>query len=171
MTQSSAAAGVPHPKCLKENWITELPKTIIFNLSRVSYDRSTFALVKNSKKFTFEETIYADKFLLSNDLQANVKKINLLKEKEKEITDKIKSFEEYAGVGSLQKILSIAHEFIEGQTEEFEEIKSFEDESPERVRKSPSQIGKLGLRHEQISSALSVLASFRDEVSKKVLLL
>lgn len=28
-----------HPKCVKETWITELPKTLIFTLGRVAYDR------------------------------------------------------------------------------------------------------------------------------------
>lgn len=32
--------GEQHPKCVKETWITELPKTLIFTLGRVSYDRT-----------------------------------------------------------------------------------------------------------------------------------
>ena len=38
----------------------------MFTLKRVNYDPKSGGLVKNNKKFEFEKTIYADKFLLEN---------------------------------------------------------------------------------------------------------
>lgn len=36
----------------------------MFTLKRVNYDYKKKCLIKNNKKFEFEKTIYADKFLL-----------------------------------------------------------------------------------------------------------
>jgi len=38
----------------------------MFTLKRVSYDYKARALVKDNKKFEFEKSIYADKFLSQN---------------------------------------------------------------------------------------------------------
>jgi ubiquitin carboxyl-terminal hydrolase 25 len=51
---------------MKETWITELPKALIFSLNRVSYDVKSSSLVKNCKLFEFDKTIYADKYLIEN---------------------------------------------------------------------------------------------------------
>lgn len=52
--------------CIKETWIKELPKVMLFTLNRVQYDRKEQRLVKNLKKFEFEKEIFADKFMLEN---------------------------------------------------------------------------------------------------------
>jgi hypothetical protein len=52
-----------HPSCLKETKIEKLPKTLIFQLNRVMFDKRTNCLVKNSKPFNFEKVIYADEFM------------------------------------------------------------------------------------------------------------
>ena len=54
------------PKCMKETWITELPKALIFSLNRVTYDVKSASLVKNCKRFDFDKTIYADKYLIES---------------------------------------------------------------------------------------------------------
>jgi hypothetical protein len=54
---------LPHPTCIKENWISQLPKALIFNLNRVFYDREKQCLGKNSKRFEFDEVICADRFV------------------------------------------------------------------------------------------------------------
>ena len=57
---------VHQPKCFKETWIEQLPKVLMFNLKRVTYDPKVRDLVKNNKRFEFEKVIYADKFLKEN---------------------------------------------------------------------------------------------------------
>jgi len=51
---------------MKETWITELPKALIFSLNRVTYDVKSASLVKNCKRFDFDKTIYADKYLIES---------------------------------------------------------------------------------------------------------
>lgn len=53
-------------KCLKETWIKELPKILLFTINRVNYDVRLRKLVKNNKRFDFEKIVYPDKFLYSN---------------------------------------------------------------------------------------------------------
>lgn len=53
-------------KTLKETLISELPKTLFFNIHRVNYDVKLKRLVKNNKKFDFEKVIYMDRFMLNN---------------------------------------------------------------------------------------------------------
>lgn len=60
-----------------ETWIEDIPKVLMFTLKRVDYDLRTGVLVKNNKKFEFDKTIYADKFLLQN------------KDKDKELNDQV----------------------------------------------------------------------------------
>ena len=115
-----------HPKCVKETWITELPKTLIFTLGRVSYDRTQFALVKNSKRFTFTETLYADEHLLdfTKREETTLRRISELQERQKVIQGKLQAYSNHEGIGPLARILQATHDFIESQTEDFEEIKS-----------------------------------------------
>lgn len=48
----------------------------MFTLKRVNFDYKTQRLVKNNKKFEFEKTIYADKFMLANkDRDQKINKI------------------------------------------------------------------------------------------------
>lgn len=61
----------------------------MFTLKRVNYDYKTGGLIKNNKRFDFEKTIYADKFLASNrnkDRELS-EKINNLREKQKHIKE------------------------------------------------------------------------------------
>lgn len=69
-------------KCVKESWISELPKVLLFTLNRVQYDRNKRKLVKNNKYFDFEKVVYADKFLLEN------------REKDEEINSKVQALKE-----------------------------------------------------------------------------
>lgn len=50
-------------KCVKETWIQELPKVLLFTINRVNYDLKQKKLVKNNKRFDFEKVLYADKFM------------------------------------------------------------------------------------------------------------
>ena len=58
------------PKCIKELWINTLPATLFFTFNRVGYDQKRHTLKKNFKKFSFEKTIYADRFLYKNKSKA-----------------------------------------------------------------------------------------------------
>jgi hypothetical protein len=54
---------------LKETWIKELPKVLLFTINRVNYDVKQRKLVKNNKRFDFEKIVYPDKFLYQNRLK------------------------------------------------------------------------------------------------------
>lgn len=88
-----------------------------------------------------------------------------LKERQQAIQSKLQAYNSHAGIGFLAKILQTTHDFIESQTEDFEEIKT--SQSPDDLSKSPLSLGKLGQKHSEIATALSVLASFRDEVARQ----
>jgi hypothetical protein len=63
----------------------------MFTLKRVNYDYKTRGLVKNNKRFEFEKTIYADKFLASNRNKDKelTEQISGLREKQKQIKDQL----------------------------------------------------------------------------------
>jgi ubiquitin carboxyl-terminal hydrolase 25/28 len=64
------------PSCIKETWISEAPKTLIFTLNRVQYDPKAFCSVKNNKHFQFEKIIYADKYMMINmGIDKNIEEI------------------------------------------------------------------------------------------------
>lgn len=54
----------------------------MFTLKRVNYDYKSKGLVKNNKRFEFEKTIYADKFLAQN------------RNKDKELSDQVNAMRE-----------------------------------------------------------------------------
>jgi hypothetical protein len=54
-----------------ESWMCRPPNVLMFNLSRVDYDRTKQRLVKNNKRFEFDQTIYLDMFLNQNKEKAN----------------------------------------------------------------------------------------------------
>lgn len=54
-----------------ESWMCRPPNVLMFNLNRVDYDRSKQRLVKNNKRFEFDQTIYLDMFLNQNKEKAN----------------------------------------------------------------------------------------------------
>lgn len=89
LTQSrqnqSSSSKVSHPTCIKENWISQLPKALIFNLNRVFYDREKQCLGKNSKRFEFDEVICADRFVHQyNDKEKEINEhVKMLREREK----------------------------------------------------------------------------------------
>lgn len=74
-----------HPPCIKETYIEKLPKTLIFQLGRVEYNKTQKCLVKNSKPFFFEKVIYADRFMKDNhsSQEAVKKRIQVLREQER----------------------------------------------------------------------------------------
>lgn len=110
--------------CLKETWIEQLPKTLMFNLKRVNYDYKVRGLVKNNKRFDFEKVIYADKFLKEkkNKDEELSQQINRYREKQSQIREKLDQFKEFHKGISIKEILEVTKTFIENQTEDFEEI-------------------------------------------------
>ena len=71
---------VSQTKTFRETWISEIPKVLLFTISRVNYDINQQKLVKNYKRFEFEKTIYVDRFLIENknkDEELNQKVIGL----------------------------------------------------------------------------------------------
>ena len=51
------------------SWITELPDCLLFSVQSVSHQKDGKA-IKNQKRFDFETTIYADRYMLKNKEQS-----------------------------------------------------------------------------------------------------
>ena len=69
-------------------------------------------------------------------------------------------------------IIQATKTFIENQTEEFEEIYENGDQKPKLCMvKMPSNIGKVGRKHEDIQTAVSVLNDYQNEIEKQIQLL
>ena len=70
-------------KAMGQNWFVKSPGCLVFQLQRVDFDRKTGMPVKLNDQFTFEKTIYLDRFLLQNKEEANKinKEISILKER------------------------------------------------------------------------------------------
>ena len=69
-------------------------------------------------------------------------------------------------------IIQATKTFIENQTEEFEEIDENGDQKPKLCMvKMPSNIGKVGRKHEDIQTAVSVLNDYQNEIEKQIQLL
>lgn len=116
-------------KCVKENWISELPKVLLFTINRVNYNIKSRKLIKNNKRFDFEKLLYADKFLMENrskDEEIN-RQISSLRDKQKQYREQLKQYKEYHKGLSIQEIIQVAQTFIEDQCEDFEDINQNED--------------------------------------------
>lgn len=64
-----------------ESWMCRPSNVLMFNLNRVDFDRKQLRLVKNNKRFEFDQTIYLDMFLNQNKDMANKHKLDLDKMK------------------------------------------------------------------------------------------
>jgi len=53
-------------KCKNEFWIKDPPNVLFFALNRVAYDKEKQKIVKNNKKFVFDQRIYIDQMLEDN---------------------------------------------------------------------------------------------------------
>jgi hypothetical protein len=52
--------------CRNEFWIKDPPNVLFFALNRVGYDKEQQKIVKNCKKFQFDERIFIDQMLEDN---------------------------------------------------------------------------------------------------------
>ncbi len=87
----------------------------MFTLKRVNYDYKTRALVKNNKRFDFEKTIYADKFLAQNRSKDReiTEQVSGLRERQKEIKESLRKYKEYHNAMGISEYLQMTREFIE----------------------------------------------------------
>ena len=126
---------------------------LLFTISRVNYNIKQRKLIKNNKRFDFEKILYADKFLYENRLKDEEmnNEIQKLREKQKEIREKIKHYNEFYKGLSLFEIMDVTKAFIENQSEDFLEINdNGEDQNmKEDEIKSPNQLGKLGIKSQE----------------------
>lgn len=150
-------------KCVKETWIKELPKVLLFTINRVNYDFKLKKLVKNSKRFDFEKVLYADKFLLSKRSKEgeNNEQVQQLRDKQKAIRESLKQYKEYYKGMGLIEIMEVTKGFIESQGEDYVDI----DKNGNSVRKgaeqkAPSQLGKIGKKEQDIKNAIGVIAQY-----------
>ena len=132
------------PKCIKETWISELPKCLIFTLNRVTYDQKVGIPIKNNKRFEFDKIIYADKYLLNNhQLDDKEKEIKIAEKKNKQSELKEKSSKlsnHHKGMG-IEEILEVTRNFIKDRTEpgsDFENIYFPPDSKSPQVKSDSS---------------------------------
>ena len=114
VTQSGSRVEADH-----DTWITKAPQVLLFQISRVDFDKKTQTPIKNHKQFTFPKVLYPDRFLLENkqlSTELRVKMIKLRKKIER-LEQVLEQFEKYkASQASIQQILSLASSFITDQS-------------------------------------------------------
>lgn len=91
--------------------------------------------------------IYPDKFLYANkskDYEMD-EEVQRLKDKQKQIRNKIQQYKEFYKGNSLLELMDVTKNFIESQGEDFLEI-DYNGENIEEEEKSPTKIGKLGIK-------------------------
>ena len=140
-----------------------MPRILLFSINRVNYDVKQKKLVKNNKRFDFEKIVYADKFLYQNrqkDEEMN-EQIKQLREKQRVIRDKIKHYKDFYKGQSLLEIMDVTKAFIDSQSEDFLDIDQNGDDSIcNHEDKSPTQLGKLGLKTKDIKKAVRVIEAY-----------
>lgn len=101
-----------------------MPSVLFFTIQRLNYDVKSMRLVKNYKRFEFEKMIYADKYMLQNRLKDEEMNAQIqgLREKQKEIRQKLKEYNEYYKGLSLREVIKVTKDFIELQSEDFIEL-------------------------------------------------
>eukprot|EP00347_Sterkiella_histriomuscorum_P016450 403353129 len=103
-TPGEVTSGQENPVCIKETWIEDLPSVLMFTLKRVNYDYKTQSLIKNNKKFQFEKSVYADKFVYSNkDRDQKLNQIvDKLLEKQRKIQNELQKMRDHRnGLGVI----------------------------------------------------------------------
>lgn len=157
-----------------------MPKALIFSLNRVSYNFKAQALEKSTKRFEFDEVIYADRFLFENKNgeQKIEERIKMLRDKQRVIKEKLDKYRQLHGEGgmSMQQILDMTAKFIESQTEEFIEIAippGGKVNSPTRAEledkfKAPSHLGNLGRTHQDVKMAVNLIRDYSVAIKRQI---
>lgn len=86
-------------KKLIETWICRPPNILMFQLNRVNYDIKNQKLVKDHRKFEFDEVIYLDLFLNQNRERArqHQRELDQMKTDLKLLKDTYQEYQEASG--------------------------------------------------------------------------
>lgn len=81
----------------KQSWIKTPPKTLFFQIDRVTFDKEKCMLVKSNEEFEFPNIFYIDPFLLKNRNEALQvqKKVRKLREEKQKYSDALKKMEKF----------------------------------------------------------------------------
>ncbi|CDW73905.1 ubiquitin carboxyl-terminal hydrolase family protein [Stylonychia lemnae] len=172
------------PRCIKETWIHDIPQVLMFTLKRVNYDYKKQQLIKNNKKFEFEQTIYADKFLLKNkekDKNLN-QKVDKLYSLQKQIKDQIQSLKNNNSGLGLFEILEISKNYIQAQSEKEkskEKLEEFkmeiinqddvnDDHSDTKIAQVYENNSPLHQSLKDIEIAVNVLSLYQNKIQQQI---
>ncbi|KAJ6240753.1 ubiquitin carboxyl-terminal hydrolase [Anaeramoeba flamelloides] len=96
----------------------KLPKVLIFQLQRVSFDFNSKKMTKDNSVFKFETEIYLDRFLTKNTNLYDIKnkKEKIIKEKIKLLKNELKEFKNFKSLGiPLKSLLQSSIDFVNDQ--------------------------------------------------------
>eukprot|EP00743_Colponemidia_sp_Colp-15_P007033 GILK01007589.1.p1 GENE.GILK01007589.1~~GILK01007589.1.p1 ORF type:complete len:990 (-),score=185.29 GILK01007589.1:398-3367(-) len=148
-------------------WLKSIPPVLLLQLQRVSYDAEKQSLVKLHDRFTFEKTLFIDRFLESNKAEASLlrERLEALRVEHKELEDAFNRFKDYDGShASLDDILRKAGSFFQTQL------------VPSGVpavsaHPHPSRIGLLGKPVHSVESAINIIRDYLTVVSCEMTML
>jgi ubiquitin carboxyl-terminal hydrolase 25/28 len=93
----------------QQTWIVELPKVLMFNIGRVTFDKEQNMYSKNNDAFEFEDVIYPDRYLIKNREEADQlrNQVNELRNKATLLQVHIDKFKNY--YGKKHELSSVLH--------------------------------------------------------------
>ena len=101
-------------------WITRAPQILLFQISRVDFDKIAQMPVKSHKKFMFPKVLYPDRFLIENKALSTNLRVHLttLRKKIEKLEKVLEKFENFrSSQANICQILSLAGAFLSDQTQ------------------------------------------------------
>ncbi len=152
-----------------ESWVCRPPNAVMFQLTRVNFDKENKRLVKNNQKFEFDKTIYMDLFLyqnrdLSSRLSKNLEQMKAELKQLKEVLDRYSSEGIVSQLGSCFNLMSkstdqLAQMLDEGNKRECSiEGRKVEYFAPDEIYRCLPKVKK-----EEIETSLKVIHMFKEQ--------
>ena len=150
-------------------WITKAPQILLFQISRVDFDKSSQMPVKSNKKFTFPKILHPDRFLIENKALSTDLRVKLtsLRKKVERLEKVLEQFENFRGSqATIGQVLGLAGNFLRDQAQPNEYMET-EDSSVHVY--SP---GRLGFDREvsppQLSDIEKLLVGYKDRIEEMI---
>lgn len=153
------------PKCIKELWINDLPSTLFFAFNRVGYDQKRHTLKKNYNRFTFQKTIFADRFLYKNKAKAKQIQVEIddLKKVQEMLEQQLASYKNFFGEEKpASETIASVKNFIDQQLEHNDsDFVCIDNEDGIAL---PGRLGSLGMEATKLQAASEVLDVYHQEI-------
>lgn len=150
-------------------WITKTPQILLFQISRVDFDKSAQMPVKSHKKFTFPKVLYPDRFLIENKALSTELRVRLtsLRKKVEKLDKVLEQFENFRGSqATIGQVLGLAGAFLKDQTQPNEYMET-EDSSVHVY--SPGRVGfDREVSSPQLSDIEQLLVGYKARIEEMI---